>query len=162
MSPRRKEDHGPSASQMFFDRDDPDGIARELGLDGEPIERVAKPESTAFRDSLRIFIERAEADPDGAITYVRQRAFGVRQAAQAANTMDSSTPAKIECFTDLLWHATLEGIVGSMHSTSTDKARTRRIAGDVATCLDRCLVALTAPTDLNMARKALMDAEACF
>lgn len=139
----------------FFDKNDP-----VWGGEDEPV--VAKPDSTAFADSLRIFIERAEADPDGAVTYVRQRAFGVRQAAMAANTMDASLPGKLEAFVDLIWQAVIESIVGSHLSTSTDKARTRRMAGDVATCLDRCLVALAHPIDLNLARKALMDAESVF
>lgn len=151
MTPRRRQDDDAEtpASQTYFE---PDA--------DEPV--VAKPPSTGFVDSLRIFIDRADADPDGAITYVRQRAPGVRQAAQVANNMDSSTASKLAAYVDLLWSVTLEAVVGSMWSVDTDKRRARRLAGEAASCLDRCAVALQTPVDLNLARKALQDAESVF
>jgi len=160
VSPRRKDEI--PASKTFFNPDDPDAVLRQLGMDVDDEPTTTKPESKAFQEALAIFVTRVEADPHGALAFIRERSFDVRQAAVIANAADTTTGGKITAYVNLLWHVTLEGMVGSMWSVDTDKARARRMANEVATCLDRCAVALQVPADINMARKALDDAESCF
>ena len=166
MSSRRKGEKYVSGSHVFYDPDDPDAVLRQIGVDPDddklPPAEPVKPPSTAFVDALAIFVTRVEAEPEAALAFIREHALGVRQAAVVANNLDSTTAGKLTAFIGLVWCVTLEGVVSSMWSVQTDQARARRIARDVATCLDRCATALQPPVDLNMARKGLVDAEACF
>ncbi len=88
--------------------------------------------------------------------------MNVRKRAQVAQSMDSSTREKLLSYIDAVWQAALEAVVGSMSSTPTERRRSRKLAKDVAESLDRCATSLQEPVDLNLARKALLDAESCF
>ena len=148
-----------------------DNVASPVGeadvepeLEPEPLPaHVPAPDRTDFVDALDEFYVLLDTDWTRGRLYVATRAQRVRQRAQIALAMDTTTREKLLAWVDALYQTALEGILGTSRGTPTEKDRTKHMAYQVARELDKCSTALAVlPPSIRKAKLALSEAEQVF